>query len=638
MLAGPVRYIETHVLHEARPMTTDSRRDLGESAGRSPIGPEPIERERGLGVMSLEAWITILVLVLAIGAMVRDILTPAAAMLGSTALLLLAGVIDAEAAFAGFSNPAPITVALLYIVAEAVSRTGVLQPLVMNALGRGGERTALIRILAPVAGASSVLNNTPIVAMLVPEIRSWSSRSGRAPSRLLMPLSFAAILGGTVTLIGTSTNLIVSGLLEESGADPIGFFEITAVGLPVTIVGIGLITLLAPRVLPDRKSTAEDLGPSAREFVVDMIVTSGGPLDGTQVEAGGLRHLAGVFLVAINRGDDTIAPVRPATVVRGGDRLRFVGRVKDVMDLMAMPGLESGEQEQFSDFDSSRLSFFEAVIGAASPLIGSSLKEARFRGRYQAAVVAIHRSGQRIDAKLGEVPLRVGDTLVLVTDPGFRDRWRDRTDFLLVSPLGARATEDRGGAKRTIVITAGAIGIAATGIVPVLNAVLAASILLVAVRVLTPGQAKNAVDIDVVITMAGGFGLAAAMQESGLAQTIADALVDTFGTFGAVGALLGVVVATVVLTELVSNTAAALLVFPIAFAAATSIDADPRGFAIAVAVAASASFLTPVGYQTNTMVYGPGGYRYMDYFRLGLPLTLTTAALIVLIVPVVWPL
>ena len=522
--------------------------------------------------MSYDAWITIIVLLLAITAMVRDLLAPAAAMMGSTALLLLLDVIDTDAAFAGFSNPAPITVALLYIVAEAVSRTGVLQPLVSAALGgAGGERNALLRILVPVAGASSVLNNTPIVAMLVPEIRSWSNRVGRVPSRLLMPLSFAAILGGTITLIGTSTNLIVSGLLEESGADPLGFFEITGVGLPVTVVGIGLITLLAPRLLPDRKSTSDDLGPSAREFVIDMVVQTGGPLDGTQVEAGGLRHLAGVFLVAITRGESVIAPVRPATVVLGGDRLRFAGRVKDVVDLMDMPGLESGEQEQFDAFDSPQLSFFEAVIGAASPLIGRSLKEAQFRGRYQAAVVAIHRSGHRIDAKLGEVPLRVGDTLVLVADAGFRDRWHDRTDFLLVSPLGNRPIEDRRGTKRTLLVTAGAIVLAAVGVVPVLNAVLAASILLVALGVLTPGQAKNAVDIDVVLTMAGGFGLAAAMQQSGLAETIADGLVTTFGSMGAVGALLGVVVATVILTELVSNTAAALLVFPIAMAASTSI-------------------------------------------------------------------
>ena len=509
--------------------------------------------------MSLDAWITVVVLLLAIAAMVRDQLSPAAAMIGSTGVLLLTDVIDASEAFSGFSNPAPITVALLYVVAEAVSRTGVLQPLVSAALGSDdAERRGLTRILIPVAGASSVLNNTPIVAMLVPEITGWSTRRGRAPSRLLMPLSFAAILGGTITLIGTSTNLIISGLLEASGAEPLSFFEITPIGAPITVVGIGMITLLAPMVLPDRRSSSDDLGEASREFVIDMVVTPGGALDGAQVEDGGLRHLSGVFLVAMVRPDDVIAPVLPSSVVRGGDRLRFAGRVDDVMDLMNIPGLESGEHDQFNDFETSQLSFYEAVIGAASPLINRTLKEAQFRGRYQAAVVAIHRSGQRVEAKLGEVRLRVGDTLVLVADPEFQGRWRNRTDFLLVSPLGSRPVEDRRGAKRTMVITAVAILAAASGIVPVLNAILAAALALVLAGVLTPGQAKNAVDIDVVVTMAGGFGLAAGMQASGLAETIADGLVSSFGIAGSVGALLGVVLATMLLTELVSNAAAAL--------------------------------------------------------------------------------
>jgi di/tricarboxylate transporter len=589
--------------------------------------------------MSLDAWITVVVLALAVAAMVRDQLSPAAAMIGSTGVLLLTGVIDAPEAFAGFSNPAPITVALLYVVAEAVSRTGVLQPLVSGALGANDTDTrGLMRILAPVAGASSVLNNTPIVAMLVPEITGWSMRRGHAPSRLLMPLSFAAILGGTITLIGTSTNLIISGLLEASGAEPLGFFEITPIGAPITVVGIGMITLLAPRVLPDRRSSSDDLGEATREFVIDMVVTPGGALDGAQVEDGGLRHLSGVFLVALVRGDDVIAPVLPSSVVRGDDRLRFAGRVDDVMDLMKIPGLESGEHDQFREFDASELSFYEVVIGAASPLLNRTLKEARFRGRYQAAVVAIHRAGQRVEAKLGEVPLRVGDTLVLVADPEFSGRWRNRTDFLLISPVGRRPVADRRGAKRTLLITAAAILAAASGAIAVLNAILAAALLLVLVGVLTPGQAKNAVDIDVVVTMAGGFGLAAGMRASGLAEIIADGLVSSFGILGSVGALLGVVLATMLLTELVSNAAAALLVFPIAVAAADSLGADPRGFAIAVAVAASASFLSPVGYQTNTMVYGPGGYRYLDYLRLGLPLSIFVATSIVVIVPLIWPL
>jgi di/tricarboxylate transporter len=589
--------------------------------------------------MSAEAWITVIVLVAAVAAMARDLLTPAAATLGGTSILLLADVIETDRAFAGFSNPAPITVALLYVLADAASRTGLLQPMVNAALGTGQSlQRSLGRILVPVAAASSVMNNTPIVAMLVPQVTAWAARHGKAPSRLLMPISFAAILGGTVTLIGTSTNLVISGLLEESGREPLSFFEITRVGLPLAIIGLGMIIVLAPRLVPQRRSTRDDLGPAGREFVVDMVVVEGGPLDGIDVEGGGLRHLAGVFLVAIERGEELIAPVQPEMVVRGGDRLRFAGRVDRVTDLLALNGLRSGEQEQFDGFDTSQLTFYEAVIGGVSPLIGHSLKEIRFRGRYQAAVVAIHRAGQRVNAKLGEVPLRVGDTLVLVADRGFRDRWRHRTDFLLVSPMVGAEVEPRPGRHVIAVVTLGAVVAAAAGWLPVLHAVLAAAMLVLAARILTPGEAKAAVDLDVVLTMAGGFGLAAAMEDSGLAEQIADIVAGSFGVMGAVGAVLGVVLATLVLTELVSNTAAALLVFPIAIATATSLDLDPRGLSIAVAVAASASFLTPVGYQTNTMVYGPGGYRYTDYARLGAPITAAVIVTILITVPIFWPL
>ena len=588
--------------------------------------------------MSAEAWITILVLVAVVYSLVRDLLAPAAAMLAGTAVLLLTGVIDAEEAFSGFSNPAPITVALLYILAKAVSATGLLEPLIDRALQTGGSaRATLGRVLPPVLVASSVLNNTPIVAMMVPHFLSWTSRHGKSPSRYLMPLSFAAILGGTVTLIGTSTNLVISGLLAEAGYEPLSFFEITVVGLPVAIVGLILVIGLAPQVLPDRTSIRDDFGTAGREFIIDMLVNEDGPLDGTTVELGGLRNLSGVFLVEIVRADEIVAPVRPEMVLHGADRLRFAGRVDQVVDLMAIPGISSTESEQFEGFDTSRSSFFEVVVGATSPLVGHTLKGFRFRGYYQAAVVAIHRAGQRIDAKLGDVTVRVGDTLVLLADPGFRSRWRDRSDFLLISPLGEVPLTPRRGGPVVAVATIGAVLLAATGVLPALEAVLLGVMIILAFRVLTPGEAKNAIDLDVILTMAGGFGLAAAMQVSGLAETIAAGMVDSFGSVGAIGALLGIVLATVVLTELVSNTAAALIMFPIAVSAAIELGLDDvRGFAIAVAVAASASFLTPIGYQTNTMVYGPGGYRYTDYARLGAPTSIAMVLIILATVPVFW--
>ena len=587
--------------------------------------------------MSLDAWLTLVVTLAAVYGMARGLLPPAVAVVGGSIVLLLLDVLDASQAFSGFSNPAPLTIAALYVLAGAVTKSGAIQPVTARLLRpTDSDSATLRRLLAPVAAASAFLNNTPIVAMLVPEIASWSSRHGRAVSRLLMPLSFASILGGTITLIGTSTTLVVSGLLETSGGEPFSFFEVTAIGLPFAVLGVGLVVLLAPRVLPDRGNIEDDLTELAREFVVDMVVSDSGDLDGVSVDEAGLRHLQGVFLVQIERDGDTITPVTPHTVLRGGDRLRFAGMADNVVDLHAIPGLSSGEEAQFRGFDLARSFFYEAVVGSSSPLIGNTLREIQFRSRYQAAVVAIHRAGQRLDAKLGDVRIRVGDTLVVLSDRRFRDRHRERRDFLLVAPLGRSPTPSVEHRTPVLLIGAGVVLAAATGLMPILDASLLGVLALLGLRIMSPGEARSAIDLDVVLVIAGGIGLAEAMRSSGLADELAAGLVASLGELGAVGALVGVVLATILLTEAVSNAAAAAIMFPIAIAAASSLGSDPRGFAVAVAVAASASFLTPVGYQTNTMVYGPGSYRYGDYARLGAPLTALAIVVTVVGVSLVW--
>lgn len=587
--------------------------------------------------MSWEAWLTLLVVVAAIGLMIRELAPPAVAMLGGAIVLLLAGVIDTPEAFSGFSNPAPLTIAALYVLAGAASKAGLMQPLVAATLGNGESvGRGLARLLPPVAAASSVLNNTPIVAVLVPEVETWAARHGRAVSRYLMPLSFASILGGIVTLIGTSTNLVISGLLAVETGEELGFFEITKVGLPIAVVGIALLIVLAPRILKARRSARDDLTESAREFVIDMVVTPGGPLDGATVNKAGLRQLAGVFLVQVVRDGEATDAVGPEFRLHGSDELRFAGKADDVVDLHSTPGLASLEVDHFHGFDFARSSFFEAVVGASSPLVGRTLKESQFRSSYQAAVVAVHRAGQRIDAKLGEVPIRVGDTLVLLSDRGFRDRWRDRRDFLLVSPMADAAAPAHHLRVPVAVIMVGVIILAASGLLPIIKASLLGVLAVLGLRILSPGEARRAIDLDVVLLIAAGFGMAAALTKSGLAEQIASGLVSWFGQIGDVGVLLAIVVATILLTESVSNTAAAVLVFPIATQAANATGLDLTAVAVSIAIAASASFLTPIGYQTNIMVYGPGGYRYTDYTRLGLPLTAVMVVGILVGVSVWW--
>lgn len=588
--------------------------------------------------MSWDAWVTLVVVIVMIGVLLKESLSPSASVLGAAIVLLLAGVLTPQQAFSGFSNPAPITVAALYILARGVDKTGALQPIVSWLLGHGnGRRASLAKLLLPAAGASAFLNNTPIVAMLVPPVSDWAHRRGQSPSGFLMPLSFAVILGGSVTVIGTSTNLLVSGLLEANDLAPIGMFEISRVGLPAAIAGLTLLILLAPILLPDRRPTWQQLEEDIREFAVSMVVVPDGPLDGQTVEAGGLRHLQGVFLAELERGGQFTAPVGPTTVLRGGDRLVFVGKADLVVDLQSSRGLVSSEQPHLMDFDSTRHTFFEAVVGEASPLIRKTLQEAGFRERYQGAVVAIHRAGQRVKAKLGQIRVRVGDTLLLIADTGFRNRWRDRRDFLLVSRLGGTPPAATRKAGVVGIIILAVVVTAGLGLIPILHAALAGGISLVLFGVLTPGEARDAVDLDVILVIAGAFGLGAAIQTSGLSNRIAGFLVELSGSLGPLGVLLGLMIATIVLTEMITNNAAAALMFPIALSTAAELNLDPRPLAIVIAISASASFLTPIGYQTNTMVYGPGGYRFSDYIRLGAPLTVVVMATIVTVVPLFWP-
>jgi di/tricarboxylate transporter len=590
--------------------------------------------------VSWQAWFTLAVVAGMVVVMARDLLAPALAVLGANIVLLLAGVIDAGQALSGFSNPAPITVAALFVVAAAVEKTGALQPLIAATLGRGnGGRRDLLRLLLPTAGASAVLNNTPIVAMLAPQVADWAEKRGKPASMYLMPLSFATILGGMLTVVGTSTNLVVSGLMVAHGLPAMGMFEISRVGLPVAVVGIVAIVLLAPRVLPDRRPARALLRESElREYVLQCLVVRGGALDGAAVEAAGLRHLQGVFLVQVERSGEVIAPVSPTAVLRGGDRLTFAGRVDTVRDLQSMRGLVSAEQPHVADFDSPEHTFFEAVVSGASTLVGRTLREVEFRGRYQAAVLAIHRAGERVNAKLGSVRIKEGDTLLLVSDHGFRERWRDSNEFLLVSGLGGSPPAGTRQALLVGLVTLGIVGLAAAGVFPILHASLAGAVLLVLTRVLSPGEARGSLNLDVLVLIAAAFGIGSAIQVSGLAALLGGGIVEHLGVFGPLAVLLGVTLATSALTEVITNNAAAVLVFPVAMAAAAQTGSDPRGFAIAVAIAASASFLTPIGYQTNTMVYGLGGYRFGDYARLGIVINLLVLASILLFVPLFWPL
>jgi len=586
--------------------------------------------------VELDAWLTLAVVLAMLAGLARDVAPPAAIVLAATVTLLVAGVIDEDQAFAGFSNPAPLTVAALYVVARAAEKTGLMGPIVGRLLGNRSDsgRRTLGRLLLPTAGTSAFINNTPLVAMLIPEVTAWCAKRNISPSRFLLPVSYAAVLGGTITVIGTSTNLVVSGLLEETGEKPLGLFEITPIGGISALVGLVLLIALVPSLLPVRRGAQQALD-EMREFVVEMEVEPEGKLDGATVEEAGLRHLEGVYLVEVERHGRMIAPVPPSMELLGGDRMTFVGQVDLILDLQRTPGLSSAEDEHLLAIESPGHTFYEAVIGAGSPLAGRTLADAEFRARYRAAVLAIHRAGDRVKGKLGQVPLRPGDTLLLLGGAGFRTRWREGRDFLLVAELGGTPPS----ASRKAPLVGGVallmILLAAFEVLPILQLALLAAAALIGMRVLSVGEARDSIDLDVIILIAAAFGVGAAIETTGLAATIAEGLVDAFEPLGDFGIILGLLLATTLLTELITNNAAAAVLFPIAVSVAMVAGLDIRIMAMAVAVTASSSFLTPLGYQTNTMVYGPGGYRFADYLRAGIPLNI---AVVLTIAAVTWAL
>ena len=464
--------------------------------------------------MSSDAVLTLIVIVAVVAALVSERVSPALTILAGVIALLLFGVIDADQAFAGFANPAPLTVAALYVLAAAAGRTRVLETLVARVTVRPGarrrepgERGSLARLLVPTATASAFLNNTPIVAMVIPGVLSWTRRTGRSPSRYLMPVSFAAIAGGTVTLIGTSTNLVVSGLLQDAGYAPLGLWEIGKVGLPFAIAGLITMILLTPLLLPERRAPSETADADAREFTLEMIVTDEPGIAGHSVAEGGLRSLQGVFLVEVERDGHRISSVRPDEILAVGDRLTFAGNVTRVLDLQEMRGLASAQERHFSAAGSAidrRL--YEAVVAPASGLVGQTLKQTGFRGRYGGAVIAIHRAGGHVPGKLGEVPLHAGDVLLVLSGPAFRPRALDRRDFLVVAPLSGDGPPREEKAPLVGLIILALLVLAGTGVMDILLAAFLAAFAVVALRILSPTEARDSVDIDVIVVIAASFG------------------------------------------------------------------------------------------------------------------------------------
>ena len=589
--------------------------------------------------MTTAALITIFVVLLMLLALIFELFAPDVIVFSALGVLILCGIITPKEALIGFSNEGMLTVAVLFVVAYAAQSSGILETFANRIMGRSvGGRRSLLRLMLPICGLSAFLNNTPIVAMFTPTIRDWALRNKLAPSKFLIPISYAAIFGGTCTLIGTSTNLVVHGMMKEKFQFGFSMFELAWVGIPCSLAGIFFFLSFGYKLLPDRRNLSASFGEGEKEYVLEMKVPAGSVLVGKNIEEAGLRNLDRIFLVEILRDGDLLAPVKPTDKLAAGDLLFFAGQVEGVVQVGGLAGLIPCHERQFCAAvqKSGKGRIVEAVVSRSSPMLDRTLKEGNFRARYDAAVLAVHRHGEKFCKGLGQLKLRPGDTLLLLTGDDFAKRWSTSRDFYMIS----RPTELPVINRRKIWISSitllGMVLLSAFGIMDIFPAAILATVILTLTKTVTAVEARRSLELNVLIVIACAFGISKALDKTGAANWVAEQLITTAQGWGPIGLLVAIYLVTTVMTELVTNNAAAALIFPIAMASASQAELNPMPFAVAIAVAASASFATPIGYQTNLMVYGPGGYRFSDFLKVGIPMNLIFMAVAITVIPLVW--
>lgn len=586
-------------------------------------------------------WQGLLSLGLTLGALLVLAFTRIGAHLVMMAVLVIlsaTGVLTGAEAFAGFSNQGMLTVAAMFVVAAGIHGSGGVDLLVNHLLRHPRTiRAAQMRIGLPVALLSAFLNNTPVVATMIPAVRAWAKRIDVAPSKLMIPLSYAAILGGTLTLIGTSTNLVVNGQYQElTGEAGFSLFSITAVGLPVALVGLAYIYFVFPRSLPDRRE--KDLFGNLREFTLEVAVAADGPLVGQTVIQAGLRDLKRIYLVEIERNGTIVPAVDSQEPLRAGDRLVFAGDTEAISDLLRIKGIvpsTNGETPTLAKEHRERR-LVEAVISQHSNCINQTVRDSQFRERYGAVVLAVARNGERVAGNLGSIKLKPGDTLLLEARPAFVSRQQYNKDFLLINDLGTEAPRHQRawlswGILLVLVVTA------ATGFLSMLNAALLGAAAMMLSGCCSAHQAQKSLDPTVLLTIAASFALGTALYKTGVAEWLAGGLLE-LGMGNAVLLLVLTYLAVWGLTEMITNNAAAILMLPVVLELTERAQLNPEPYLLTLMIAASASFATPLGYQTNLMVYGPGGYRFTDFIRAGIPLSLLVGVTTVTVVALGWPL
>ena len=596
--------------------------------------------------MSIDIFIVLFVILLAFILFVSELLPMDVVALTVLSLLLVTGQLTPNQGISGFSNPAVITIAILFVLSHALQKTGVLEYLVIriNRLVSKSLIGGLTIYLVSIAFSSALINNTAIVAIFMPVTIRMAEKYHISPSKVLMPLSFSAILGGTLTLVGTSTNLIVNSIYTNSGDfTPLGMFEFSKYGIFILIVGLIYIIFFAYRFLPSRTVTSSltksyHMGGYLTEFKIG----EGSPLIGVTTLDRGINRNYDITILGIQRGKKLLSKNLRETPLKKDDVLLVRGsvenffRMKEVEQVFMLTDEKLNQEELMKEENL----LVECLVTNQSDLIGKSLKDANFRRRFGSFVLAIRREGGIVKKKIAHVILRAFDTLLIYGPKNKIKEISDSGRFILLTQLDRSLRKHRFWWMSIIVIV-GVVLLAALSIMPILKAAIIGLAILLIFKVISPLEAYNSINWQIIVLIGCLIPLGIAIESSGTAQLIGDTLINLLKNMPvdkqAIFLLAMIYLLSMILTEVSSNAATAIIMTPIAISASTKLGLDPRPFVFAICFAASASFITPIGYQTNLMVYGPGGYRFSDYIKIGLPLSITLWIMAIFLLPKLWP-
>ncbi|MEM9050879.1 MAG: SLC13 family permease [Bacteroidota bacterium] len=578
---------------------------------------------------SLQSIVVALSILFLIVVLYRELIRPGIAFMIVTVVLLLFGVISPKEALSGFANEQLAVIVMLMVVSNTMRKTNLLDRAFQSFFKPTDSRGLFMtKMTGSIGLASALLNNTPLVAMMMPYVYSWSEQKKLAASQFLIPLSYASILGGCVTLIGTSTNLIVNGLAMEYGEESLEIFDFAILGIPALIIGGFYLFAFSKALLPSNKTATEET--AAREYFVETHVEPRSKLIGKSVQDASLRNMKGLFLVEIRRKKKDITPVPPDLVLEKGDKLFFAGDPDGVAEL-AKPSLGLSLPQECQLPEESQARVIELVIAPQSSLIGEIVKNTDFRNRYNGAIMGIHRGEERLKGKIGDIELKGGDVLLVLSGTGFIKRVEASQDFYILSQV--KEVHNLSWWKTSIVFAGLLLSIllAATNMVPLFISLVALITVCILLKLLKTREIKENADMNLIVIIALGLALGKGMINSGLAEFLANSGLNLLKPFGGYGLIAGIFIVTNLLSAFMTSKAAVAIVLPVALTIAHDMGLPVEAFILVVAFGGAANFITPIGYQTNLMVYTPGGYSFKDYFRFGLPLTLICLLICILV-------